>query len=310
MAKIGYIGVGAMGEAMILRMIAAGHAVTAYNRTLERTRRVQAAGAVIAASPRLAAQDAESVFCSVTDDEASRAVWTGVDGILSADFSRSPFLVESSTLSHDWVLELASIAAARRLRFLDCPISARPDAVEAGDIRLFVGAARADLAAIQPLLASFAEQIRIFHFGPPGSGTAFKLIHNLMGAIQVAAIGEAMLQAEAAGIDLRVAAEAFAAGYSGSRHIKLHSAAMAEGRKRQDVAFSGRGRLKDAQYGMRLAEKLGRQAHVGKAAAAVWNQMINAGMGEANDSELIDALRATAGTGRDCRQTSRPRAAN
>lgn len=296
MAKIAYIGVGTMGQAMILRMLAAGHAVTAYNRTMEKTRRVQEAGAAIAFSPRLAAQGADVVFCSVTNDEGSRVVWTGTDGVLSAQLPPSTFLIESSTLSHDWVLELAGMAAARGVRFIDCPISARPDAVAAGDIRLFVGAKPADLEKIRPLLESLSRDIKIFHFGPVGSGTAFKLIHNLMGAIQVAAIAEAMAQAEAAGIDLHVAAQAFAAGYSGSRHVKLHSAAMAEGKKGQEVAFSGRGRLKDALYGMRLAEKLRRQALVGKAAVDVWSQMIDVGMGDANDSELIDALRAMAAT--------------
>jgi len=73
---------------------------------------------------------------------------------------------------------------------------------------------------------------------------------------------------------------------------------MAEGKKGQEVAFSGRGRLKDALYGMRLAEKLGRQALVGKAAADVWGQMVNSGMGNANDSELIDVLRAAADAGK------------
>ncbi len=295
MAKIAYIGVGAMGQALILRLLAAGHTVTAYNRSVEKTRRVEQAGAAVAPTPRLAAQGAEAVFCSVTDDEASRAVWTGPDGALSAEMPRSAFFIECSTLSHDWVLELAGLVTRRGFRYIDCPVSGRPDAAEAGDLRLFVGANPADLAEVRPLLESLGPKIELFHFGPVGAGTAFKLIHNLNGAIQVAAIGEAMAQAEAAGIDLHVAARGFAAGYAGSRHVKLHSATMAEGKKGQAVAFSGRGRLKDAMYGIRLAEKLGRQAVVGKAAAEVWGQMINLGMGDANDSELIDALRTIVG---------------
>src|SRR5690606_27484154 len=103
-----------------------------------------------------------------------------------------------------------------------------------------------------------------------------------------------MVQCEAAGIDLRVAAEAFALGYTGSRHVAHHSAVMAEGKRNQPVGFSGRGRLKDSQYGVQLAEKLGRQARIGAAASAVFGQMVEIGMGELNDSELIDALRAFA----------------
>ena len=295
MAKIAYIGVGAMGQALILQLLAAGHAVTAYNRSLEKTRQVQQAGATIAPSPRLAVQGAEAVFCSVTDDDASRTVWTGPDGVLSAEMRPSTFMIECSTLSYDWVLELAGLVKKRGLRYIDCPVSGRPDAIQAGDIRLFVGADPADLAEVRPLLASLGTKAQFFHFGPVGAGTAFKLIHNLNGAIQVAAIAEAMAQAEAAGIDLHVAAEGFSAGYGGSRHVRQHTTVMAEGKKGQAVAFSARGRLKDALYGMRLAEKLGRQALVGTAAADVWSQMVNSGMGNANDSELIDVLRAAAG---------------
>jgi 3-hydroxyisobutyrate dehydrogenase-like beta-hydroxyacid dehydrogenase len=101
-----------------------------------------------------------------------------------------------------------------------------------------------------------------------------------------------MAQCEAAGIDLHVAAEAFALGYTGSKHVAHHSATMAEGKRGQAVAFSGKGRLKDSQYGVQLAKKLGRQALVGEAASQVFAQMVDVGMGDANDSEVIDALRA------------------
>ena len=72
-------------------------------------------------------------------------------------------------------------------------------------------------------------------------------------------------------------------------------AVMAEGKRNQPVGFSGRGRLKDSQYGVQLAQKLGRQALIGTAASTVFGQMVESGMGESNDSELIDALRALSG---------------
>lgn len=296
MAKIAWIGVGAMGGAIILRLLAAGHAVTAYNRSVEKTRRAREAGAVIAASPREAAQGAEVVFSSVTNDEASRAVWTGSDGVLAAALPPSTIVVECSTLSHDWVMELAALASKKGVRYVDCPVAGRPHDAEAGKLRVFAGATPADLEAVRPLLEAFST--KIFHFGGVGAGTAFKLIYNLLGVIQVASVGEAMAQCEAAGIDLHAAAEGFATGYTGSRHVTLHSATMADGKQGQAVAFSGRGRLKDAQYGVRLAEKMGRQSLVGNAAVAVFSQMVDVGMGDANDSELIDALRAVAAKAR------------
>ena len=292
MAKVAYIGVGNMGQAKILRLLGAGHTVTAYNRTREKTRVVEQAGAHIAASPAAAVAGADVVMSSVTNDDASRAVWTDANGILDGTPRPGALLAECSTLSHDWVVELAGIVRGRCLRFIDLPVAGRPDAAEAGELRVYAGCTKEELDELRPVLAAFSK--KIFHFGPPGAGTAYKLIYNLLGVIQVASLAEAMVQCEAAGIDLKVAAEAFTLGYTGSRHVAHHSAVMAEGKRNQPVGFPGRGRLKDSQYGVQFARKLGRQALVGKAASDVFAQMVEVGMGDLNDSELIDALRAIA----------------
>jgi 3-hydroxyisobutyrate dehydrogenase len=251
---------------------------------------VEKAGAKLAPTPAAAVAGADVVMSSVTNDEASREVWTGPEGILAGDVRPSMLLAECSTLSHDWVLELAGIVQGRGLRYIDLPVAGRPDAAEAGELRVYAGCSKEELDELRPVLAAFSK--KIFHFGPAGAGTAYKLIYNLLGVIQVASVAEAMVQCEAAGIDLHVAAEAFALGYTGSKHVAHHSAVMADGKRNQPVGFSGRGRLKDSQYGVQLAHKLGRQALIGKAASDVFAQMVDCGMGELNDSELIDALRA------------------
>jgi 3-hydroxyisobutyrate dehydrogenase len=303
MAKIAYLGGGNMGQGMIRRLLHAGHAVTVFNRSPEKIRSLQELGAKLAPSPRVAGEGADAIFSSVSDDHASRLVWTGPEGALSAKLSPETLVIECSTLSHDWVMEIATIVASRSIRYIDCPVAGRPDAAASGELRLFVGAKVADLDVARPLFDPIAKTI--FHFGPVGAGTAFKLIYNLMGAVQVAALAEAMVQAETAGIDLHVAAEAFSNGFTGSPHVIRHSAVMAAGKRGQPVAFSGRGRLKDSLYGIHLAEKLGRQAEIGKAAAHVFEQMVNLGMGASNDSELIDALRATvAGRGSSADKSS------
>jgi len=292
MAKIAYIGVGNMGRAMILRLLKAGHTITAYNRTPEKAKVVVDAGAKLAKTPAEAVEGADVVFSSVINDDASRAVWTGPDGILAGKLKPNTLVAECSTLSHDWVMELGGLVKAKGLRYVDCPVAGRPDAAEAGELRVYIGGTKEDLEELRPYIEPFSS--RIFYFGPVGAGTAYKLIYNLLGVIQVASTAEAMVQCEAAGIDLHTAAEAFALGYTGSKHVAHHSETMAEGKRGQKVSFSGKGRLKDSQYGVQFAKKLGRQALVGQAATDVFNQMVEVGMGEANDSEVIDALRTIA----------------
>ena len=292
MAKIAYIGVGNMGRAMILRLLKAGHQITAYNRTPAKAQVVVDAGAKLAKTPAEAVEAADVVFSSVTSDDASRLVWTGPQGILAGTLRPNTLVAECSTLSHDWVMELSGLVKAKGLRYVDCPVAGRPDAAEAGELRVYIGGSKEDLEELKPYIAPFSK--KIFHFGPVGAGTAYKLIYNLLGVIQVASVAEAMVQCEAAGIDLHTAAEAFALGYTGSKHVSHHSAVMAEGQRGQDVGFSGKGRLKDSLYGVKFAKKLGRQSLVGDAASQVFNQMVEVGMGDANDSEVIDALRAIA----------------
>jgi 3-hydroxyisobutyrate dehydrogenase len=280
-----------MGQAMIRRLLGAGHGVAVYNRSTDKANHLKEAGALVAASPRAAAEGVDAIFSCVSDDEASRSVWTGPEGALAAKDS-SALVIECSTLSHDWVLELAGIVTSRGRPYIDCPVAGRPDAAAAGQLNLFVGAKESDLPGARPLLVPLCK--KIFHFGPVGAGTAFKLIYNLLGASQIAALAEAMVVAEAVGIDLHAAAEAFSTGATGSPHVARSAPVMAKGERGQPVAFSGRWRLKDSLYGVRLADKMGRQAVLGKATVQVFQQMVNLGMGTANDSELIDALRAQA----------------
>lgn len=290
---IAFLGAGHMAHGMIGRLLGAGFEVTVYNRSIEKVRPLEALGARAASTPREAARGANVVFASLSDDAASRSVWTGPDGVLSADVSDRMIAIECSTLSHGWVLELGGTVRSRGLRYIDCPVAGRPYAAAAGQLVVFAGAEAADLEEVRPLLAPLSKDI--FHFGPVGSGTAFKLIYNLMGATHIAALAEGLAAAEAAGIDLLSAARAFSTGATGSPHVVRHAAFMAEGHHEDPPAFTARGRLKDSTYGVQLAEKLGCQAVLGRATVALFEQMVEAGMAAAADSRLIEAVRARRG---------------
>jgi 3-hydroxyisobutyrate dehydrogenase len=289
MAMIAFLGTGAMGTAMIRNLLKAGHAVTAYNRTTEKARHLEADGARVAQTPRAAVAGADMVMSMIIDDNASRACWTGPDGALAGDFRPGVLAVESSSVSRDWVIELGGLAAARGLRFIDCPVAGRPDVAAAGELAVFAGGSPEDIDAARPVLAAIAKAVT--RFGPLGAGISFKLIYNVCGTIQVAAIAEAMQACEAAGIDLKVAAAAFAAGATGSPHVIRHSRYMAYEAHEDPVQFSGRNRIKDLTYGIDLMERLGGQSVIGRATRSVFEQMVALGMGDLNDSELIDALR-------------------
>ena len=296
MSRIAFLGAGTMGSAMVPHLLGAGHEVTVYNRTLERARPLEALGARLAATPAEAVADAEVTMSIVLDDAASRAVWSGEGGVLGAA-RPGTLAIECSTVSNDWVLELAGLAGGRGLRFVDCAVAGRPDAAVRADLRMFAGGDIGDVEEARAIMACFGR--RFTRFGPVGSGNAYKLIYNTVGCIQVVALIEGMHACEAAGIDLEAAADAFSVGQTGSGHVKRHSRYVASGIHEDPIHFSGRNRLKDVSYGISFIRKVGAQSKMGEACAGVLRQMIDVGMGERNDSELIDALREIHGRRRN-----------
>jgi 3-hydroxyisobutyrate dehydrogenase len=289
MANIAFLGAGMMGQPIIRNFLRSGHAVKVYNRTQDKARPLEALGAVLVATPKEAATGADVIFSSLTNDDASRVTWNGPEGALQAELKPGAYAIEMSTVSIAWVSELNELAKARGLHFLDCPVAGRPDVAESGQLKVFAGGNAEDVDAMRAVLDAISKSV--MHVGDVGSGITFKLIYNVMGAIQVAACAEGMQACEAAGIDIAVAAEGFATGATGSPHVARHARYMAENSHEDPVQFSGRMRIKDLAYGTRLIEDVGGQSVIGHAAKQVFEQMVELAMGDLNDSELINALR-------------------
>lgn len=292
MARIAFIGLGRMGRGMAARLVRAGHDVTVHNRTPGRDEELVDAGARRAASPAEAARSADAVLVMVTDDDASRSVWEGPDGILAGEPAPGTLAIECSTLSHDRVRDLATVAAGHGLRYVDCPVTGLPDAAAAGTLTLLVGADLADLAAARPLLAPLCADL--LHFGGVGTGTAYKLIVNLMGAVQIAGAAEGMALAQRAGLDLDQVARALATGQAASPQVVRNARRMADDDHRE-VVFSGRLRRKDADYGVRLADSLDVPAPFGRTALAGLDRLLAAGWGDLNESAVIEVARGGGG---------------
>ena len=289
MANIAFLGTGNMGAPMSRCLLKGGHRVTVWNRSAEKAKALEQDGARVASSVAEAVEGADAIFTMLTDDKACRAVWTGPSGVLSAKIKPGAIAIESSTVSNDWVMELGRLAAAQDLRFVDCCVAGRPDAAEAGALHIFCGGPVDAVGEVREIVKPYTKSFS--HFGGVGMGNAFKLIYNVMGAIQVAALGEAMQACEAAGIDLNAAANAFSIGNTNSGHVIRHSKYMATGKHESPVGFSPKGRIKDTLYGVEYIERVGGQSLLGRTAADVFGQAVEVGMGDLNDSELIDALR-------------------
>ena len=178
--KIACLGMGKMGAGIASNLLGLGHEVSVWNRSPETCAPLAAIGGWVADSPAEAAKGADVAISIISDDDASDRVWLAEDGALAA-LSPGAFVIECSTISHGQCAKLAADAAARGLRYLDAPMNGGPHLAASGEMILLVGAADADLAAARPLLEQMSG--KILHFGAVGTGTAFKLINNLLGAV-------------------------------------------------------------------------------------------------------------------------------
>ena len=198
MTRVAVIGTGVIGGGMAVNLLRNGFDVAVWNRTAERAADVIAAGATAAISPAAAATDAAVVFEATADDTSSRSVWLGEDGILAGS-APSSTLITSATLSPDWVAELADACRAAGRTFLDIPVTGGRAGAEGGTLILLAGGDADALAGIDDVVAAISA--RLFHFGPVGYGTRFKLVLNALQAIHILGFGEAMAMARAAGLD-------------------------------------------------------------------------------------------------------------
>jgi 3-hydroxyisobutyrate dehydrogenase len=274
---------------MAQRLLQAGHDLRVYNRTASKAVGLERAGARSFPTPREACTGAEAVFAMTADDTSSRSVWLGPDGALAARLASRALAIECSTLSRAWVMQLAARVRAQNLRYLDAPVTGLADSAAAGTLTLLVGADPADLESARPLLDAVCN--RIVHFGAVGSGTAYKLIVNLLGAIQIASLAEGMALAEKAGLDLETVAAAIETGQAASPQVVRNARRIVADDHDVNVVFTPTLRLKDTRYALELAQGLGMRAPFGQVAAGQLQQLIDLGHSRLNESKIIEVAR-------------------
>jgi 3-hydroxyisobutyrate dehydrogenase len=269
MTRVAFIGLGRMGHGMAGRYLDAGFTLSVWNRSRAKAEDLIARGARWATSPEDAAIDADAVVTMVADDQASRAVWLSKDGA-AATIKAGMLAIECSTVSYQHALDLSRELRHRGLVYIDSPVTGLPDAAAAGKLTLLVGADAADLELARPYLVPLSSTIR--HFGAVGSGTVYKLINNLMGAIQIAGVAEGLAMAEQAGLDMKLVLEALETGVAGSPQVVRHSKRMAA-RNFSGATFTVALRQKDAAYAVALAESLLSAAPImGRAAVEAYDR--------------------------------------
>lgn len=270
---VAVVGLGAMGSRLALNLLAGGYPVTVANRSAGPVEELARAGASAAESPACAAARASIVLVTVTDDTAASAVWLDPRTGVLAGAPRGTLAIEASTLSPGRIRELAAAAGRAGLRFLEAPmIGSRPQAEARTLVHLAGGPPEVAAAANDVLRVSAA---RIHHAGGYGAAATLKLIVNALLATQVATIAELTGVARRAGLDLTGSAQLLTGLPVTSPAAARALSVMASGDFSPN--FPVRLVVKDLRYVTTVAEQLGGQAPMARAALAGYEQAGAAG---------------------------------
>jgi 3-hydroxyisobutyrate dehydrogenase len=195
--NIAFLGLGAMGSRMATNLLKAGHDVTVWNRSTDRTEPLVKAGASVATNPADAVRNAAFVIAMVRDDEASQIIWFGKDGAAAA-MQRGAIAIECSTLSVEWIRQWHDQLNQANIASLDAPVvGSRPQA-EAAQLIFLSGGDAEVFECCKPILSSMGDTVE--HTGSKGSGSTIKLAVNALFAIQVGAVAELIGLARSHGV--------------------------------------------------------------------------------------------------------------
>lgn len=227
-AALGYVGIGLMGLPMTLRLLAAGHAVTVWNRTRAKIEPALAKGAAEGADAADVARRADIVFLCLTDGDAVEAAVFGANGI-AAGGSAGKVLVDFSSIDPERTKILAArLKAACGMDWVDAPVSGGVPGAEQGTLAIMAGGEDAVVERVRPFVLAMAA--RFTRMGPIGAGQTTKLCNQVIVGCTMAVIAEAVRLAADAGIDAGRLPEALAGGFADSKPLQLFVPRMVEGR--------------------------------------------------------------------------------
>jgi 3-hydroxyisobutyrate dehydrogenase len=281
MERIGFAGLGRMGQAMAGRLLAGGFPLAVYNRTRPKADELLAQGATWADTPAALAEQADIILTILTDDRAVEQVYSGEGGLLAGDCAGKLF-VEMSTIRTSTILALRPLVDARGARLLDAPVSGTLEPARQGQLLAMVGGRAEDLERARPALELLCR--RIVHLGPSGSGTTMKLALNMPMAIFWASLAEAMAMGAQFGLDRAQMLDVYLDSPVALPALRmkapllLNPAAAREGAA-PEVAFDVTGVRKDLLAMVATGQDAGVPMPVGSAALALFGAATAAGYG-------------------------------
>lgn len=289
MKKVGIIGLGIMGHGIAVNFLKNGYETVVWNRNSEKADDLVKSGAQLLKTPKEVAQFADIVFDVVSNDEASRSVWFGVDGILTGA-SSDKVLITSATLSLDYVDELIEATTSAKLKFLDVPLTGSRIGAETGNLQLLVGGDAETLKEIRADLDAISK--KVYHFGPSGNGMRFKLMLNTLTGIHVVAAAQVAILLNKAGLNTTAVTQALQDGMPPSSPVtNLLFSSLDD--PVNSTRFAVEMLEKDLRYAQKMAKKYNFDIDMLNDAQKDFAKAKEVGLGERDWSAIINIFNSS-----------------
>lgn len=274
--RIGFVGLGDMGQAIVPRLLAAGHPVTGWNRTESRARPLIEQGMTWGDTPREVAAASEAVFSIVTDGAAVRSVALGEDGVI-VGLSPESIYLDMSTIDPEVSRSISAEFGAAGLTMLDAPISGSPVTLAQGSASTMVGGDRAAFERVEPVLYDIGSKVS--YIGGPGTAVQMKVAVNLTLIVEMVAFCESVALAEKGGVPRDVAVDAMLKSVVASPVMGYRGPFILEGNMPDKPLADVTLQQKDLILALEVARRQGSPVPL----AAVANELLNACRGRGID---------------------------
>lgn len=283
--RIGFIGLGLMGQPMARNLHAAGARVTVHNRSPEPMARMTALGMASAGSPAEVARGCDTVVLMLTDTPAVEQVLAGAGGVLEG-IAPGGLLIDMGTTAVAVTRTLAASVRARGAGYVDAPVSGGVSGAEAGTLAIMAGGAAADFNCVLPILEVLGGAVT--HVGDVGAGQVAKAANQVIVGLNIGAVAEALALARRAGVDPARVYAAIAGGFAASRVLEVHGRRMIEGTFEPGARCTTQ--HKDMSQALALAAQLGLALPATALNRDLYQQAMDAGFGALDHSALIKII--------------------
>lgn len=283
--RVGFIGLGVMGRPMAENLLRAGFSLTVHNRSRAAVEALQQQGAAAASSPAEVAAASDVVITMLPDTPDVEAVYFGDQGIFTR-VRPGMLLIDMSTASPQMARRIHAAAKAAGADSLDAPVSGGDVGARAGTLAIMVGGSPSAFERALPLFQAMGKHI--VSMGEAGAGQVTKACNQVVVALTIQAVAEALVLAAKAGVDPARVREALLGGFAQSRILDVHGQRALE--RRFEPGFRLRLHRKDLSIALETAKDLGVPLHHTALVHQTMNALVAAGWGDFDHSALIQHL--------------------